>query len=189
MRKLLLLALGLSAGLQWMQPAYVMAADQCLSGDCPYALLGKGGCPVSACIEEVRKCHDDCSEAVTYCLRTDGQHGQADRVQSLLDCVELCQTAEDLLTRHSRLYHEVCGLTALACLEASAKCSELKDAKLDQCIASCRRTAEMLQKMDHPKGAGQVTGGGAAQVKAAGASTDASKTASSKSDAGSNHHK
>ncbi len=74
------------------------------------------------CIQDCIECNRTCMETLTHCLQAGGAKANAEMVQLLLDCAQICQTTADFMIRssprHTRLSTvcaDICGLCATSC--------------------------------------------------------------------------
>jgi hypothetical protein len=73
------------------------------------------------CINECLNCHSVCLQTVTYCLQAGGKHAEANHIQLLLACAEICRTSADFMSLGSALHTRTCAVArkaAVACLSA-----------------------------------------------------------------------
>lgn len=100
------------------------------------------------CIERCSNCHDTCVETVTHCLRQGGSHAEAEHIQTLLDCAQICDASRDFMLRGSGLHHDTCRLCADACERCAKSCERIEDdEQMQRCAEECRRCAESCRQM------------------------------------------
>jgi hypothetical protein len=101
------------------------------------------------CIESASEAYTVCTETLTHCLHGDGELGDARHLRLLIDCAEICQTAENALLRAS----ELSQLLATVCIEACEKCAEScraldgSDEQLALCAEVCLRCADRCREL------------------------------------------
>ena len=65
-----------------------------------------------ACIELCWQCRDTCQKTLyNHCLQMGGRHTAAAHIRIMADCIQMCQTCADFMTRGSELHMATC----LAC--------------------------------------------------------------------------
>jgi hypothetical protein len=68
------------------------------------------------CIGQCWSCRDTCQSTLfTYCIEKGGHHVEPDHVRLMMDCIEMCQTSADFMTRNSQLHALVCATCAAVC--------------------------------------------------------------------------
>ncbi len=91
----------------------------------------------------LRQCVDHCRATLfDHCLPTGGAHVAPEHVERMMDCIEICRTAIDFMTRGSAQHGLVCGTCAEICLACADSCEQLDDAIMSRCADICRRCAE-----------------------------------------------
>lgn len=101
------------------------------------------------CIQHCLECHRICLETVTYCLKLGGAQAEAEHINLLLDCAEICRTSADFMIRGSELHQLTCGICAEVCERCAADCEQMRtdDAHLKACAEVCRRCAKSCRQM------------------------------------------
>ena len=62
------------------------------------------------CIQHCWDCRDTCQATLyNYCLAQGGHHVEQAHVRVMEDCIQICQTAADFMTRGSDLHAAVCA--------------------------------------------------------------------------------
>ena len=56
------------------------------------------------CIQDCLDCHSICLVTASHCLHLGGPHAEAQHLQVLLDCAEVCRTSARFMLRRSDLY-------------------------------------------------------------------------------------
>ena len=90
---------------------------------------------------------------IEHCLPKGGRHvGQA-HVQSMLDCMDMCQAAADFMTRGSPLHTSVCAAAANVADACADSCEALHpkdtspDSTMQRCADACRACAIACRSM------------------------------------------
>jgi hypothetical protein len=101
------------------------------------------------CIALCSECHQVCLETLTHCIGIGGRHTEASHLQILLDCADICRTAEDFMLRHSERHGLTCGLCAEICERCAESCRRIggDDGQMERCRVTCRRCAEACRQM------------------------------------------
>src|SRR5688572_22077379 len=61
------------------------------------------------CIELCWSCRDTCQSMLfNHCLAKGGPHVAPDHVRLMTDCIQICQTSADFMTRNSALHSHIC---------------------------------------------------------------------------------
>ena len=68
-----------------------------------------------ACLEACNACRDQCLVTLAHCIEKGGPHAEARHLETLLDCVEICETAGSFLARGSERHNRICGACAPVC--------------------------------------------------------------------------
>ena len=101
------------------------------------------------CIESTSNTYTSCTETLTYCIDAGGDLAEPEHLRLLLDCAEICQTAQNTLLRGSGLSQ----LLATVCIEACEKCAEScralngSDEQLESCAETCLLCAEYCREL------------------------------------------
>jgi len=90
------------------------------------------------CIDHCRSCEQICLETVTLCLEQGGRHADAKLINALIDCVLICGSSAELMTRRSPLQSEHCRLCAEACRLCAEACEAIGGEHMESCAAACR---------------------------------------------------
>jgi hypothetical protein len=109
---------------------------------------GAGRSSMQECIENCTECHRVCLETVTHCLQQGGAHAEASHIRLLLDCVQICQTSADFMSRGSELHAQTCGVCADICERCARDCERWgEDPQMKACAEVCRRCATSCHQM------------------------------------------
>lgn len=96
----------------------------------------------------LRLCADTCRATLfEHCLPEGGRYTQPTHVQRMMDCIEMCKTNIDFMTRGSKMHGLVCGACAELCLACAESCEAIKDAVMRHCAAVCRNCAAACAEM------------------------------------------
>lgn len=103
----------------------------------------------ATCVTECLECHRVCMETLAYSLRKGNDYADADHVQLLLDCSQICLTAVGFMTRDSGAVHQICEIAGYLCEKAAVNCERWADTdpKMKQCMDECRRCGECCRKI------------------------------------------
>lgn len=104
------------------------------------------------CIELCWSCRDMCQTTLfTHCL----EHGHTEpgHVRVMMDCIQICQTSADFMTRGSILHTHICKACAEVCEACAASCDAMGGAEMTRCAEICRRCAESCRQMSGAIGA------------------------------------
>lgn len=97
-------------------------------------------------IELAWSCRDTCQSTLyNYCL----EHGHTapDHVRIMADCIQICQTAADFMTRNSAFHAAACRACAEICDACANSCETMDDAAMKACVDVCRACAESCRAM------------------------------------------
>jgi hypothetical protein len=109
---------------------------------------------MQGCILDCQDCHRICLDTMEHCLQRGGSHAEAEHIQTLLDCAEICATSASFMLRRSALYRRICGACAEACARCAEECTRAgSDAKMRACAEMCMRCAASCQRMAIPAAA------------------------------------
>lgn len=100
------------------------------------------------CIDECHTCEEVCLETVTHCLAQGGKHAEAEHIQTLLACAEICETSARFMLLGSEFHGQVCEVCAEVCTACAASCDSMPDDDtMRRCAEECRRCAESCRQM------------------------------------------
>ena len=103
---------------------------------------------VLACIELCVDCHKACTQSLTHCLQTGGEHVEANHLRLMIDCAQICQTSADFMMRGSDLHAHTCGACAVVCRRCAESCARMyDDPRMRACAEQCTRCAESCERM------------------------------------------
>lgn len=100
------------------------------------------------CIEQCLECQKTCEQLIPYCLEKGGTHADAEHIQTLMACAEICRTSAHFMMWNSDLHPKVCGVCADACLKCADECDRMGDDQMMKaCAQACRDCAESCKTM------------------------------------------
>lgn len=100
------------------------------------------------CTQMCWECRATCQETLfNHCLEEGGRHVAPDHVRVIMDCIEICQTAADFMTRNSPLYLATCAACADICEACARSCEKIGGDHMNRCAEHCRRCAESCRAM------------------------------------------
>lgn len=100
------------------------------------------------CIQACWECRDECQTALfTHCLYEGGKHTEAEHVKLMADCIQICQTAADFMTRESSMHIAICAACAEICEACARSCEKIDSDHMKQCAETCRRCAQSCREM------------------------------------------
>jgi len=112
--------------------------------------MGQMGPAMQECIRNCTECHRVCLETVAHCLQLGGPHAEAAHIRLLLDCVQICATSADFMTRRSDLHARTCAVCAEVCERCAEDCEQFgDDEQMKRCAEVCRRCAQSCRQMAH----------------------------------------
>jgi hypothetical protein len=104
------------------------------------------------CIESCWACRAECQKTLfDHCLKQGGEHAAPGHVAIMTDCIQICQTAADFMTRRSPLHAAVCAACADVCEACADSCVMIGDEPMRQCAELCMRCAESCRDMGRLK--------------------------------------
>ncbi|WP_166822795.1 four-helix bundle copper-binding protein [Thalassoroseus pseudoceratinae] len=93
------------------------------------------------CIDNCNECHQTCLAMLSrHCLEEGGAHVEAEHVRLMLDCIEICRTCADFMTRGSQMHAQVCQVCSDICKACADNCETVGG--MDECVAACRKCSE-----------------------------------------------
>ncbi len=101
------------------------------------------------CIETAWLCRATCQKTLfNYCLEKGGHHTAPEHVKTMIDCIAICQTAADFMTRRSQYHAITCRACADICAACAKSCSHMTDDPvMQECAAACKRCALSCEDM------------------------------------------
>jgi hypothetical protein len=109
---------------------------------------------IDRCIQLCWSCRDSCQSTLfTYCIEKGGHHVQAAHVRLMADCIQICQTSADFMTRNSQLHAVTCAACATVCEACARSCETMgDDAEMRACAQICRDCAQSCREMAEKAG-------------------------------------
>ena len=100
---------------------------------------------LKSCIDACAECHRVCLEHFTHmCLEKGGAHVEQAHARLMLDCIQICATSADFMTRGSALHEYVCKACSEVCRACAESCEKLG---MTECAAQCRECADSCGSM------------------------------------------
>lgn len=101
---------------------------------------------MQACIVACSHCHQVCLDsAMNYCLKTGGNHVEAEHFRLMISCAEICQASANFQLSGSPFHHRVCEVCAEVCEACALSCEKLDG--MEECVKACRECAESCRQM------------------------------------------
>jgi hypothetical protein len=106
------------------------------------------------CIQACWNCRDICQSTLySYCLEQGGHHVQPAHVRVMTDCIEICQTTADFMTRKSELHAAICAACADVCEACAESCDLIDDEEMRACAKACNDCAASCREMSRGRAA------------------------------------
>lgn len=103
-----------------------------------------------ACIELCWQCRDTCQATLyNHCLPMGGRHTAPAHVRIMADCIEMCQTCADFMTRGSELHMATCLACADVCDACAISCETVGGPEMLACAEICQRCGHVCREMSH----------------------------------------
>ena len=107
---------------------------------------------LQACIQTCRECLSECQETLyEHCLEMGGEHAKKDHVKLMTDCIQICQTAADFMSRGSELHAAICAACAEVCESCAESCERIGGERMLRCAEICRQCAQSCREMGKMK--------------------------------------
>lgn len=91
-----------------------------------------------------------------HCIEEGGAHVAPDHLRIMVDCMQICQSAADFMTRNSAHHAPVCAACAEICAACAASCEAIGGEHMMKCAAACLACAESCRAMAAGTEAGAV---------------------------------
>ena len=105
------------------------------------------------CIQHCWDCRDTCQATLyNYCLVQGGHHVEQAHVRVMEDCIQICQTAADFMTRGSELHAAVCAACANVCEACAESCEMMDDDEMSACAKGLPRLRRKLPRDEQDGG-------------------------------------
>ncbi len=100
------------------------------------------------CITHCWECRTECETTLyTHCLQMGGDHVAPEHVKLMTDCIQICQTAADFMTRQSAMHQETCAACAEICQACADSCREIQSPAMQKCADLCQKCADSCREM------------------------------------------
>ncbi len=111
------------------------------------------------CIKTCRDTREHVQKVLNeYCLQKGGDHADSLHVAMMMDCIEICQTAADFMTRNSPMHTAVCAAAAVICDACADSCASFEtDREMLHCADMCRACAQSCRTMGQETFTGEAT--------------------------------
>ena len=76
-----------------------------------------------------------------------GEHIEPAQVKTMMDCIQICQTAAGFMRRDSYMHEVVCEACAKICEVCADSCEEISDDAMTRCADICRECANTCGQM------------------------------------------
>ena len=97
------------------------------------------------CVDTCAECHRTCLEHFTHmCLEKGGEHVEKEHARLMLDCIQICATSADFMTRGGALHGPVCRACSEVCRACAESCEKIG---MTECAAACRKCADSCGSM------------------------------------------
>ena len=109
---------------------------------------------IHACITLCWACRHECQTTLfNHCLKVGGEHAEAAHVKIMIDCMEICQSAADFMTRGSEFHAATCIACADVCEACAYSCEQIGGEEMIQCAEICRQCAQHCRAMGNARNA------------------------------------
>ncbi len=103
---------------------------------------------LKACKELCWATRTECMETFfTYCLKQGDTHTAPKHLKLMLDCIDSCQLAADMISRESPMHYIACEACAAICEACAASCEKIGDSRMRKCADMCRQCAAACRNM------------------------------------------
>ena len=107
---------------------------------------------MKACIDLCWECRATCQSTLYgHCLQMGGAHAAPDHVRLMTDCIEMCQTCADFMSRQSVMHTATCLACADVCDACAISCEQVGDEMMLACADLCQRCGQACRDMSHMK--------------------------------------
>jgi hypothetical protein len=116
-----------------------------------FAMLAGGAAAIAVdggCASLCKQCSEMCAKNLDYFKKKGGKYTEASRVNTMKDCVKICDTNHDFKTRQSANSAEVDKACGVICKKCAQVCTDLKDPKLKDCIEMCSKCGTACDKQE-----------------------------------------
>ena len=103
---------------------------------------------IQECVTLCWECRNECQKTLYRHWLDQGEKlGARDHVRIMSDCIEICQTAADFMTRESPLHTFVCESCAAVCEACAESCAHIGGEEMERCAEACQRCAASCRQM------------------------------------------
>ena len=100
------------------------------------------------CMNLCRECSTTCQETLfNHCLIMGGDHVEPEHIKLMVDCIEICRTSADFMTRNSHMHNYICSACAEICEACAESCLMIGTVEMKRCAEICRRCAQSCRFM------------------------------------------
>ncbi len=100
------------------------------------------------CVTACWGCRTECQITLyNHCLKKGGDHVTPDHIKIMADCIQICQTAADFMTRRSFMHAHICEACAAVCEACAKSCEDIGEAEMEHCAETCRECAAVCREM------------------------------------------
>jgi len=97
----------------------------------------------TASIQSCWHARNTCQDTLyNRCLEMGGRHMEERHVKLMVDCIAICQTTADCMTRHSSMFDAISSACAKVCEATAESCERIGGAEMIRCAEACRRCAK-----------------------------------------------
>ena len=101
---------------------------------------------LQACINACWECRHSCQQTLfNHCLKIGGKHVEIDHVKIMIDCIQLCQTVADYMTRNSQFSLTLCEPCVIVCEKCALSCDNIGGEEMQHCAETCRHCAKICR--------------------------------------------
>ena len=103
---------------------------------------------MESCEAQCRKCQKICENTLGYCKKKGGKHTELKHLNVLQDCILVCKTSAEFLSRKSENHTRSCAFCAGICKICAKSCESMsEDKQMKACAEECRRCAASCEEM------------------------------------------
>ncbi len=107
---------------------------------------------LKSCIELCWTCRNECNETLfNHCLEEGGKHVAPEHVRLMSDCIQICQTAADFMTRQSPMHEATCAACADICEACAKSCEAIGGEQMKRCADVCRKCSKSCRDVGQMK--------------------------------------
>lgn len=99
-------------------------------------------------LSQLAQCHEACIQTMIYGVREGGELADFNIIRNLLDCADICKTAESFFLRESEYGGDILDICADLCIDCAESCDKFKNNKvMTSCASICRNCAEACEEI------------------------------------------